>query len=50
MIGQALSLLLTGGGIVAATMFLLWLVHLVIRNAAVVDVGWAAGLGLLALF
>ena len=31
-------------------MFVLWLVHLRLKNAAVVDVGWAAGLGVLAVF
>jgi steroid 5-alpha reductase family enzyme len=31
-------------------MFLLWIIHLLIRNAAVVDVGWAMGLGMLAVF
>jgi len=30
-------------------MFALWLLHLAISNAAVVDVGWAAGIGVLAL-
>jgi len=34
----------------AATMFALWLVHLRIRNAAIVDVGWAAGLATLDLY
>lgn len=49
MFSQALPFLLTGAALVAAMMFLLWLVHLVLRNAAVVDVGWAAGLGMLAV-
>jgi steroid 5-alpha reductase family enzyme len=38
----------TGFAMMLALMFALWLVHLRLRNAAVVDVGWAAGLGLLA--
>ena len=50
MLAEALHLALTGFGIVAATMFALWLVHLRIRNAAIVDVGWAAGLAMLAIF
>jgi len=49
MFTQAWPFLLTGAALVAALMFLLWLIHLVIRNAAVVDVGWAAGLGMLAV-
>lgn len=47
---QALSLALTGTAIVAAMMFLLWLVHLRTGNAAIVDVGWAAGIGILAVY
>jgi len=50
MLAEALHLALVGFGIVAATMFALWLVHLRIRNAAIVDVGWAAGLAMLAIF
>jgi steroid 5-alpha reductase family enzyme len=50
MFHQALSLLTVGAIIVATLMLLLWIIHLLIRNAAVVDVGWAAGLGLLALY
>ena len=37
-----------GLGLMAAQMVLLWAWHLRLKNAAVVDVGWAAGLGLLA--
>jgi steroid 5-alpha reductase family enzyme len=44
------GLLAGGAAIVAVMMALLWVVHLRIRNAAVVDVGWALGLGLLAGF
>jgi len=49
MVSQALPLLLTGAALVCGMMFLLWVVHLVIGNAAIVDVGWAAGLGMLAV-
>ena len=38
-----------GFGLMLALMAALWAYHLRIRNAAVVDVGWAAGLGLLGL-
>jgi steroid 5-alpha reductase family enzyme len=37
-----------GGTVVAALMFVLWLVQVVTRNAGYVDVGWAWGLGILA--
>ena len=47
---QAMSLFAVGAAVVAVMMFLLWLVHLAIRNAAFVDVGWTAGLGLLAVY
>jgi steroid 5-alpha reductase family enzyme len=50
MLASALHLALTGLAIVAAMMFALWIVHLLIRNAAIVDVGWAAGLAILAIF
>ena len=50
MLAEAMHLALTGLGIVAATMFALWLIHLRLRNAAIVDVGWAAGLAMLAIF
>ncbi len=48
MMAQAMSLLVPGAEIVSVMMLVLWIVHLLIRNAAVVDVGWAAGLGTLA--
>jgi steroid 5-alpha reductase family enzyme len=50
MMQQALHLALNGAAIVAAMMFALWLIHLLIRNAAIVDAGWAAALGILALY
>ncbi len=43
------ELLLIGTATMVAMMFALWLLHLAISNAAVVDVGWAAGIGVLAL-
>jgi steroid 5-alpha reductase family enzyme len=47
---QVAHIALVGAAIVAGLMLVLWIVHLLIRNAAVVDVGWAVGLGILALF
>jgi steroid 5-alpha reductase family enzyme len=43
----ALHLILIGTGLVAAMMFVLWAIHLVTRNAGIVDVGWVMGLVLL---
>ncbi len=42
--------LLEGWGIAAALMLVLWLIQRATRDAGVVDVGWAAGLGILAVF
>ncbi len=50
MLPQAIHLALIGAAIVVGMMFLLWLIHLLIRNAAIVDVGWAAGLAILAAY
>lgn len=50
MVQQAVHLALTGAAIVAVMMFALWAIHLLIRNAALVDVGWAAGLAILAIY
>lgn len=50
MLASALHLALNGFAIVAGMMLALWLIHLLIRNAAIVDAGWAAGLALLAIF
>src|SRR5258708_38369658 len=50
MLASAWHLALTGMAIIAAMMFALWIVHLLIRNAAIVDGGWAAGLATLAIF
>ena len=49
-LSQALHLAIVGAIIVGAMMLVLWAVHLLIRNAAIVDVGWALGLALLALW
>lgn len=45
MFHESLSLFSVGAAIVATMMLLLWIIHLRIRSAAIVDVGWAAGLG-----
>ncbi|HEY4978904.1 MAG TPA: DUF1295 domain-containing protein, partial [Candidatus Acidoferrum sp.] len=50
MLSHALPLLGAGAAIVTIMMLFLWGIHLLIRNAAIVDVGWAAGLGLLAVY
>jgi len=42
-------LLLTGTLAVAGLMLLLWLIHLPLKNAAIVDAGWAGGLAILAV-
>jgi steroid 5-alpha reductase family enzyme len=42
-----LTSILTGALAVCAIMFLLWLIHFPLRNAAIVDAGWAGGLALL---
>src|SRR5437868_8652790 len=39
-----------GAAIIAGMMLVLWVIHLLIRNAAIVDVGWAAGLAIVAFF
>ena len=44
-----LTLALLGFTLVALMMFVLWLIQLRIGNAGIVDIGWAYGLGLLAL-
>src|SRR5580693_10161402 len=38
-----------GTAAVAVLMFILWLLHFPLRNAAIVDVGWAMGMALLAM-
>jgi steroid 5-alpha reductase family enzyme len=44
----ATHLVMTGFVSVATLMFVLWLIHLFTKNAAIVDVGWALGLAALA--
>src|SRR6185437_15944153 len=42
--------LILGGGLgLAVLMLVLWLIHLPLRNAALVDFGWAAGLAFLSI-
>jgi len=48
-LATAWHLALSGTIFVAVIMLLLWVIHLLIRNAAIVDVGWAASLGALAI-
>jgi len=43
----ALYALLVGSLSVCGLMLLLWLIHLPLKNAAIVDAGWAGGLALL---
>jgi len=50
LLAQAEHLALIGAAIVTGFMLLLWIIHLLIRNAAIVDVGWAASLAILAIF
>jgi steroid 5-alpha reductase family enzyme len=42
-----LTLILTGAIAVCGVLLLLWLIHLPLHNAAIVDAGWAGGLALL---
>jgi steroid 5-alpha reductase family enzyme len=49
MLYVALHLFLPGAVLVITMMFLLWLIHLPMGNASIVDVGWAFGLPLLAV-
>jgi steroid 5-alpha reductase family enzyme len=48
MTDTVLQLLAIGSATVCGLMMVLWLVHLPLRNAAIVDAGWAGGLALLA--
>jgi steroid 5-alpha reductase family enzyme len=47
---QAEHLAGLGAAIVCGMMLVLWIIHLLIRNAALIDVGWSAGLAILAIF
>ncbi len=49
MLSAALHLILPGAALVASMMFLLWLIHLRIHNASIVDPGWAFAVPLLAI-
>ncbi len=49
MIHSALALALLGAAAAALLMLVLWGIHLRIGNAGIVDIGWAYGLGLLAI-
>jgi steroid 5-alpha reductase family enzyme len=49
MMHAVLPLALLGAGVVASLMLALWAIHLRIANAGIVDIGWAYGLGVLAL-
>src|SRR5262249_4914584 len=49
MLAEGIQLALVGTAIVVAMMLFLWLIHLRIKNAAIVDFGWAIGLALLAV-
>lgn len=44
-----LHLILAGAAAVGGLMLVLWLIHFPIRNAAIVDAGWAGGLAILAV-
>ena len=44
-----IHLILIGTAAVCGLMFILWLIHIPMRNAAIVDAGWAGGLALLAV-
>ena len=46
---EAMRLSSIGAAVTLSMMTLLWVLHLRIRNAGVVDIGWAAGIGLLAV-
>ena len=46
---EALAMTAHGAAVVIALMAVLWITHLGIRNAAIVDFGWALGLAILAV-
>src|SRR5215470_5389718 len=50
MLAEVIHLLVPGAVMVAVMMLILWAIHLAIKNAAIVDFGWAMGLALLALW
>ncbi len=44
-----MTMILIGAAAVCGLMLILWLIHLPMRNAAIVDAGWAGGLAMLAV-
>jgi steroid 5-alpha reductase family enzyme len=50
MLANALQMAAIGGAVLLLMMFLMWLVSVRIKNAGIVDVGWAMGLVLLAIW
>jgi len=48
-LASALTTVTIGAVVVAAFMFVLWIIHVAMKNASIVDVGWAASLGILAI-
>jgi len=50
MLANAMVMVEIGAGALLLIMFVMWLISLRIRNAGIVDVGWAIGLVLLALW
>ena len=44
-----LLMILTAGALALLVMFGLWVVHLKIKNAGIVDVGWAGNFALIAV-
>ena len=49
MMTTALATVGIGTAVVATLMFVLWLIHLAMKNASIVDAGWAGGIGTLAI-
>jgi steroid 5-alpha reductase family enzyme len=47
---DAVTMILSGMMGMCLLMLILWLVHLAIRNAGIVDAGWAGGLVLLGIY
>jgi len=48
-LSQVLTWMLLGTAAAAGLMLVLWLIHFAIRNASIVDPGWAASLALIAV-
>jgi steroid 5-alpha reductase family enzyme len=49
-LAPAIHLAAVGTALVGVLMLILWVLHLPLKNAAIVDVGWAAGLGILGVY